>query len=85
MVEELDYFDKEKFKKFHRELTEQCNKHDYRYWLGGTWFHKAYADIALSSWIFWNLRWSEWFIPPTLFIASLIGLTRKGNRYFNFS
>ena len=85
MVEKLDYFDREKFRKFHRELKEEaCTPHDYKYWIGGWWIHKFLADIILSNWIFRNLLWAEWFIPIVAWLVSMIGLTFKGNKYFNF-
>lgn len=73
MVEKLEYFDKEKFKKFHTELKEQgCKPHDYKYWIGGKWWHKVLADLELSNWIFRNLLWAEWFIPLAAWLGSMI-------------
>lgn len=85
MVEKLHYFNKTKFERFHRELkAEGCKPHDYKYWLGGKWYHKVLADIVLSNWIFCNLTWAEWYIAPATWLASMIGLTRYGNKSFNF-
>lgn len=85
MVERFEYFDDELFQKFHKELKEQCKIHDYRYWLGGKWYNKLIADLALSNWIFWNLQWTEWYITLASWLGSMIGLTRRGKKYFNFS
>lgn len=86
MVEKLEYFDKEKFKKFHTELKEQgCKPHDYKYWIGGKWYHKFLADLALSNWIFMNLQWTEWYITLAAWLWSMVGLTKQWNKYFNFS
>lgn len=85
IVEKLKYFDKEKFKKFHTELKDQgCKPHDYKYWIGGKWYHKVIADIELSNWLLCNLTWAEWYIAPATWLASMIGLTRHGNKSFNF-
>lgn len=84
LVERFDYFDKSLFEKFHKELKEQCKIHDYKYWIGGKWYHKLLADLVLSSWIFRNLQWTEWYITTTVSLWSLVGLTRKWNKYFNF-
>lgn len=85
MVEKLEYFDKEKFKKFHTELKEQgCKPHDYKYWIGGKWYHKFLADLELSNWIFMNLQWTEWYITLAAWIWSMVWLTKWGNKYFNF-
>ena len=68
MVEQFDYFDKNLFEKFHRDLKEQCKKHDYRYWIGGKWYNKVFADLALSGWLFMNLQWTAWYIAPGTWI-----------------
>lgn len=85
MVERFDYFDHDLFEKFHRELKEECKKHDYRYWIGGSWLDKLLADITLSNWIFMNLQWTEWYITLASWLGSIVWLTRKGSKYFNFS
>lgn len=85
MVERFDYFDHDLFEKFHIALRVQCKIHDYRYWIGGNWFDKLIADIELSNWIFWNLQWTEWYITLASWIGSMVGLTRRWNKYFNFS
>jgi len=72
MVERFDYFDKNLFEKFHRELKEQCKIHDYKYWLGGKWYNKFLADLALSNWIFRNLQWTEWYITLASWLGSMI-------------
>lgn len=77
MVERFDYFDKKLFEKFHRQLKEQCKKHDYKYWIGGKWYHKVLADLELSNWIFRNLQWTEWYITLASWIGSMVGLTRR--------
>lgn len=68
MVERFDYFDHDLFEKFHRELKEECKKHDYRYWIGGKWYNKVFADLALSGWLFMNLQWTEWYIAPATYL-----------------
>jgi len=72
MVERFDYFDHDLFEKFHRELKEQCKKHDYRYWIGGNWFNKFLADLELSNWIFANLQWTEWYITLASWLGSIV-------------
>lgn len=85
IVEKFNYFNNNLFEKFRRELKEKCKKHDYKYWIGGKWYDKIIADIELSNWLFMNLQWTEWYIPIASWIASMIWLTLKGKKYFNFS
>lgn len=71
-VSDLDIFNEDKFSKFRHNLREQCNRHDYAFWIGGGIISFVRANFVLSCWIFSNLWWAGWKIRTALGIASLL-------------